>query len=199
MKTQSNFKSLKSYFIKEFLEIILDFVFYLLCSVSFLSMFVLFMFSLSVIIMGIVHVIYESISGRFFEAFVLFVMIIASGILGIWLWTCVKRWRKFAIIYWKNSYIFPAVSCFFFSIFPPIVLLYLPFRNKLYFDLYGYRKNLETSPPEPYHRFVLEEMRKASLEARGDRDRFLELFEERVKKPIRENPELLTEEGWSSE
>ncbi|NGX30707.1 MAG: hypothetical protein K940chlam8_00056 [Chlamydiae bacterium] len=196
MKIQNKFKS---YFLKEFREIILDFAFYLLCSVSFLSMFMLFMFSLSIIIMGIVYVIYEGISGRFFEALVLFAMSIASGILGIWLWTCMKRWRKFAIVYWKNSYIFRATSLFFFSMFPPIVLFYFPFRNKLPFDLYGYRKHLEISPLEAYPRFVLEEIIKASLEARGDRDRFLELFEERVKKPIREHPELLTEKGWSSE
>ncbi|NGX30709.1 MAG: hypothetical protein K940chlam8_00058 [Chlamydiae bacterium] len=50
--------------------------------------------------------------------------------------------------------------------------------------------------PHAYHEFVLEEMEEAAIRAEGDVNKFLELFEENVKKPIRENPKLLTKEGW---
>jgi hypothetical protein len=50
--------------------------------------------------------------------------------------------------------------------------------------------------PENYHRFVLEEMKRASIEAKGDVNKFLELFEERVKKPVMEDPKILTKKGW---
>jgi hypothetical protein len=52
--------------------------------------------------------------------------------------------------------------------------------------------------PNDYHDWVIERMRKASSEAGGDRGKFLELFEELVKKPVIENPELLRKSGWRS-
>jgi hypothetical protein len=42
-------------------------------------------------------------------------------------------------------------------------------------------------------------MQKASIEAKGDVNKFLELFEERVKNPVIDNPDLLTKKGWSNE
>jgi RHS repeat-associated protein len=50
--------------------------------------------------------------------------------------------------------------------------------------------------PNQYHQFVLEGMQRAAREAGDDRERFLELFEAYVKRPVRANPALLTSDGW---
>ncbi len=50
--------------------------------------------------------------------------------------------------------------------------------------------------PYKYHDWVLDNMKKASRKAGKDVDEFLKLFEKTVKKPIRENPELLRKSGW---
>ena len=50
--------------------------------------------------------------------------------------------------------------------------------------------------PNDYHEFVLFNMKKAAKEAKGDSKVFLELFEEYVKKPILDNPDLLNKSGW---
>ncbi len=53
------------------------------------------------------------------------------------------------------------------------------------------------SHPNEYHKFVKDGMERADREARGNKDKFLELFETYVKKPIRDNPKLLDKDGWS--
>jgi RHS repeat-associated protein len=50
--------------------------------------------------------------------------------------------------------------------------------------------------PNQYHEFVLDGMRQAAREAGADRDAFLGLFEQYVKDPVRQNPELLRKSGW---
>ena len=50
--------------------------------------------------------------------------------------------------------------------------------------------------PNEYHDFVQKRMEQAAREAGDDTKKFLNLFEEYVKKPIRENPELLDKKGW---
>lgn len=50
--------------------------------------------------------------------------------------------------------------------------------------------------PNAYHQFVLDNMRLADNEAAGDSSRFLELYEELVKKPVKENPEMVRKSWW---
>lgn len=50
--------------------------------------------------------------------------------------------------------------------------------------------------PDAYHDFVLRNMEQAAKEAGDDVDEFLRLYEEYVKKPVRENPDLLRKAGW---
>ena len=50
--------------------------------------------------------------------------------------------------------------------------------------------------PYEYHEFFQQGMQRAAKEAGNNTARFLELFEQYVKKPIRENPELLRKSGW---
>ncbi|MEW6312984.1 MAG: AHH domain-containing protein [Pseudomonadota bacterium] len=50
--------------------------------------------------------------------------------------------------------------------------------------------------PNAYHEFVLDGMRRAHVEAGGDKLLFLRLFDQYVKEPIRRNPELLRKSGW---
>lgn len=50
--------------------------------------------------------------------------------------------------------------------------------------------------PDKYHDFVREGMRRAQAEAENNRQEFLNLFEKYVKKPIRDNPDLLYNNGW---
>ena len=61
--------------------------------------------------------------------------------------------------------------------------------------------NMESLPhqgrhPDKYHEFVLNQMKKADLESGGSKEKFLELFNEYVKDPIRNNPDLLRKSGW---
>ncbi len=39
-------------------------------------------------------------------------------------------------------------------------------------------------------------MKRAHKEARGNRDKFLKLFDKYVKEPVRKNPDLLRKKGW---
>jgi len=50
--------------------------------------------------------------------------------------------------------------------------------------------------PNEYHDFVLANMQRAANEAGDDVNRFLQLFERYVVRPIRNNPELLRRSGW---
>lgn len=50
--------------------------------------------------------------------------------------------------------------------------------------------------PNDYHEFVLFNMKKAAKEAKGDAKVFVELFEEYVKTPVINNPDLLNKSGW---
>lgn len=50
--------------------------------------------------------------------------------------------------------------------------------------------------PNAYHDFVIDGMKQADKIAKGDKSKFLELFESYVKKPVRENPDLLRKKGW---
>jgi len=52
--------------------------------------------------------------------------------------------------------------------------------------------------PNKYHEFVERGMERAAREAGNDRGKFLKLFEKYVKKPIRENPDLLRKAGWQA-
>ncbi|MBC7251340.1 MAG: AHH domain-containing protein, partial [Anaerolineae bacterium] len=50
--------------------------------------------------------------------------------------------------------------------------------------------------PNEYHDFVLANMQRAANEAGDDVNRFLQLFERYVVRPIRNNPDLLRRSGW---
>jgi len=50
--------------------------------------------------------------------------------------------------------------------------------------------------PNDYHDFVEAGMSQAAREAGKDKEKFLKLYEEYVKKPIRDNPDLLRKSGW---
>jgi hypothetical protein len=52
--------------------------------------------------------------------------------------------------------------------------------------------------PNAYHEFVLDGMEVAAREAGPDPAKFLELFEQYVKDPVRSNPELLRKSGWGN-
>ena len=61
--------------------------------------------------------------------------------------------------------------------------------------------NMESLPhqgrhPDKYHKFVMEGMQKADLESGGSKEKFLELFNEYVKEPVRNNPDMLRKSGW---
>ena len=53
------------------------------------------------------------------------------------------------------------------------------------------------SHPEKYRQWVLREMQRIDERAAGDTDRFLQLFEEFVKEPVRKMPDMLDAEYWS--
>jgi hypothetical protein len=50
--------------------------------------------------------------------------------------------------------------------------------------------------PKEYHDWVLDQMQRADIEAAGNVEKFLELIEKYVKKPVRENPEMLRKFYW---
>jgi len=50
--------------------------------------------------------------------------------------------------------------------------------------------------PNEYHDFVLSGMKQAKKEAGGNTEKFLKLFEEYVKTPVINNPDLLNKTGW---
>ncbi len=50
--------------------------------------------------------------------------------------------------------------------------------------------------PNEYHRFVLQGMQNAKVEASGSQAEFLRLFNLYVKQPIFQNPNLLRKSGW---
>jgi RHS repeat-associated protein len=50
--------------------------------------------------------------------------------------------------------------------------------------------------PKEYHEWVSRQLREIDKIAQGVREDFLELFEERITKPVSEQPEMLTKEWW---
>ncbi len=50
--------------------------------------------------------------------------------------------------------------------------------------------------PNAYHNFVYQNMQRAATEAGGNQTKFLQLFDQYVKQPILQNPELLRKSGW---
>jgi len=58
-------------------------------------------------------------------------------------------------------------------------------------DLYHYSKH-----PNQYHEFVLKGMRVADTGAKGSQARFLQLFNQYVKQPLLQNPNMLNKTGW---
>jgi hypothetical protein len=50
--------------------------------------------------------------------------------------------------------------------------------------------------PNEYHKFVLQGMERASLEAGSNQAKFLQLFDQYVKQPVLQNPNLLRKSSW---
>ncbi len=62
--------------------------------------------------------------------------------------------------------------------------------------------NIESLPqrgrhPNLYHKFIFVGMKRASIEANGNTEKFLNLFEIYIKNPVRKNPSLLRKSGWT--
>ena len=81
---------------------------------------------------------------------------------------------------------------------------YSPAMQKIA-DKYGLKLdeiwNKESLPhqgrhPNAYHDFVVDGMKRAHREAKGDKVKFLNLFDQYVKEPVRKNPDLLRKDGW---
>ena len=60
---------------------------------------------------------------------------VATFILCIWLVNYIKKWRKSAKMYWKKQAFLSAFSLVFFSTFPIVVVLYLPFKKRMHLKL----------------------------------------------------------------
>lgn len=58
-------------------------------------------------------------------------------------------------------------------------------------DVYHYSKH-----PAQYHEFVLRGMRAADAGAAGNQAKFLQLFDQYVKQPLLQNPNMLNKTGW---
>lgn len=58
-------------------------------------------------------------------------------------------------------------------------------------DVYHYSKH-----PSQYHEFVLKGMRTADAGAAGNKAKFLQLFDQYVKQPLLQNPNMLNKTGW---
>jgi A nuclease family of the HNH/ENDO VII superfamily with conserved AHH len=50
--------------------------------------------------------------------------------------------------------------------------------------------------PNDYHKFVLQNMRRAASESGGKQTEFLRLFDQYIKQPVIQNPTLLRKSGW---
>ncbi len=50
--------------------------------------------------------------------------------------------------------------------------------------------------PEKYHKWLLEQLRAIDEIAKGDQQRFLELYNERIRQQVQDHPEMLLEEWW---
>lgn len=50
--------------------------------------------------------------------------------------------------------------------------------------------------PNAYHEFVLKGMQDAAAGAGGNQAKFLQLFDQYVKQPVLQNPNLLRKSGW---
>jgi hypothetical protein len=50
--------------------------------------------------------------------------------------------------------------------------------------------------PEAYHEWVWEQLQQIDIGARGDIQKFLELFSEQIKQSVEEHPEMLLDEFW---
>jgi hypothetical protein len=53
--------------------------------------------------------------------------------------------------------------------------------------------------PDEYHNWVLEQVNQIDQIAQGNRSKFLELFELRVKQPVQNNPGMLYKDFWANE
>jgi hypothetical protein len=58
-------------------------------------------------------------------------------------------------------------------------------------DVYHYSKH-----PNQYHDFVLDGMMRADMGAAGNQAKFLQLFDQYVKQPLLQNPNMLNKTGW---
>jgi hypothetical protein len=58
-------------------------------------------------------------------------------------------------------------------------------------DVYHYSKH-----PSQYHEFVLKGMRAADAGAAGNQAKFLQLFDQYVKQPLLQNPNIVNKTGW---
>ncbi|NJL77514.1 MAG: hypothetical protein HC892_23220 [Saprospiraceae bacterium] len=58
-------------------------------------------------------------------------------------------------------------------------------------DVYHYSKH-----PNQYHDFVLDGMMRADMGATGNQAKFLQLFDQYVKQPLLQNPNMLNKTGW---
>ncbi len=52
--------------------------------------------------------------------------------------------------------------------------------------------------PDAYHEWVLKQMREIHERAQGNVDIFLELYEQKVKQVVRENPAMLRKWWWEA-
>jgi len=50
--------------------------------------------------------------------------------------------------------------------------------------------------PDAYHEWVLNQLKEIDELTRGDKQKFLDLYEERVKKIVRKNPDMLRRDYW---
>jgi len=50
--------------------------------------------------------------------------------------------------------------------------------------------------PEKYHEWLLKQMQEIDQIAQGNKDKFLELFDEKIQRQVEEHPEMLFEEWW---
>ena len=50
--------------------------------------------------------------------------------------------------------------------------------------------------PDDYHKWVQRELERIDRDAHGNTDEFLKLFDERIKKPLRENPDMIFKDYW---
>ncbi|MBI2832762.1 MAG: hypothetical protein HYX79_10950 [Chloroflexi bacterium] len=52
--------------------------------------------------------------------------------------------------------------------------------------------------PDVYHKWVNEQLKIIDKQANGDPEKFLKLFDENIKTPLQNNPEMIFKEFWES-